>query len=411
MRGVVRLVAAASLVAACGGAAGTNPPARPSADAARPDGFVGGRSRGLVLGSSDTSAAASLAPVTSAVYARRRALVVGIDAYSPPFPPLGAAISDSRRVEAALQGLGFDEVLTLRDGEATRAAILDRIEKQIGPKTAAHDLVVVYFAGHGTTKNGQGYLIPYDARPGALEESALSVQRLKDAAFQLASLHVLFVVDACFAGTLFQKKPASGSVNPLAYWQALGEGRVVQVLAAGRQDEEAIESAEGGAFTTAFIAGVRGAADANHDALVTVAELGPFLGARVEAWSRGKQHPQWGNLEGDGSVSLYHALAATRRVRPAPTGLEAAFASARELVESRQYDKAEESLRRLSLGAAHPEIYLFLAEVYLHQDALGNAKLIDAELARAERLPINAAARDWLMDLRAQAERARRGSL
>src|SRR5690606_31594507 len=65
-------------------------------------------------------------PRTSEMPASRRvALCVGVDAY--PDAPLAGCVADAKRWADTLAGLGFTPHLLL-DEEATRAAILDRLE-------------------------------------------------------------------------------------------------------------------------------------------------------------------------------------------------------------------------------------------------------------------------------------------
>lgn len=82
------------------------------------------------------------------------ALLVGIDRYSSPVPPLAGCVNDIRRVDAYLrERVAGDEhrydARVLLDGQATREALIDGFRthlRQAGPDDAA----LFYFSGHGS---------------------------------------------------------------------------------------------------------------------------------------------------------------------------------------------------------------------------------------------------------------------
>jgi hypothetical protein len=78
---------------------------------------------------------------------RRRALCIGIDRYATA--PLAGCVADARTWARTLQSLGFEPPRTLFDEQATRTAILDALG-QLVRGSAAGDVVVFQFAGHGT---------------------------------------------------------------------------------------------------------------------------------------------------------------------------------------------------------------------------------------------------------------------
>ncbi|MCC2033630.1 caspase family protein [Microbacterium allomyrinae] len=85
-------------------------------------------------------------PASRAVTLRRRALCIGIDGY--PQDPLGGCVADADAWEAALGANGF-EVRSLRDGEATREAMLRAMIDLVTGSTPG-DILAIQFAGHGT---------------------------------------------------------------------------------------------------------------------------------------------------------------------------------------------------------------------------------------------------------------------
>src|ERR1700674_3973176 len=108
------------------------------------------RRAALTLAVASASGAASAAEdrsLRSADGGEVRALVVGIDAYQHVRPLKGAA-ADARDIEQALRQTGTRDVITLIDGQASRAAFMAAIDALIA-RSGPRDLVVLALAGHG----------------------------------------------------------------------------------------------------------------------------------------------------------------------------------------------------------------------------------------------------------------------
>jgi uncharacterized caspase-like protein len=415
----VSMIALAAL-SGCGAHSARQTQAESAADDRAPR-HAEAKERGVVLEASADAAAPSPSSMTPALdyarkrYGRRIGVTVGIDAYRAPIGRLDAAVSDSRRMAQLFKDLGFDEVLSIEDTAATKAGIVDLIGRRVPALTRPNDLVVVYFAGHGHSVGDMGFVLPQDATK-KVAESSLSVQELKEAALRMKAPHVLFLVDACFSGSMFKKGAPEGEKNDRAYWESAEQKRVVQIVTAGAADEKVLEYEGWGAFTHAVHDGIgKALADANHDSVVTVEELARYVSERVTRETKGAQHPQWGAVEGTGTSLLWDAralpaAARTSRVsRPVLPGLEAPMHTIADLMERREWRAAEQAVRDLMLGRSHAELHLLLAEIYLGADPLGNAALVDAELRHAEAKSPNPDEQRRMFDLRSRLERAKRG--
>jgi hypothetical protein len=84
----------------------------------------------------------------SATRGRRRALCIGINAYSRS--PLNGCVADARLWAHTLQRLGYESPRMLLDHDATRANILTELQSLID-SSGPGDAVVFQYAGHGTT--------------------------------------------------------------------------------------------------------------------------------------------------------------------------------------------------------------------------------------------------------------------
>jgi hypothetical protein len=116
---------------------------------ASPVGASARRGFGAVnAGGSPASTASPGAPAVSAVRpGKRTALCVGIDAYPAP-NTLTGCVNDSRDWEALFQSMQC-AVSTLRNEEATRAAITDALARHVS-QLQPGDLFLFQYAGHGT---------------------------------------------------------------------------------------------------------------------------------------------------------------------------------------------------------------------------------------------------------------------
>ena len=106
------------------------------------------------------------------------ALIIGINKYeSPDIPNLLGAVYDADDMLSYLQvslGVPTSQIKNLRDSEATRAAIIDRIEAfSLNDEIKKGDPILIYYAGHGgSADTPKGWevgstgkielLIPYD---------------------------------------------------------------------------------------------------------------------------------------------------------------------------------------------------------------------------------------------------------
>ena len=235
------------------------------------------------------------APVAETVelYSKSHALVIGIDDYANGWPRLSNAIKDARAIARELERNGFD--VTLKTN--LNSSALDRSLKEFfaikGSDPEAR--LFLWYAGHGHTEDGEGYLIPSDApRPdgsGRFRLSALSLRRIGEYVRLAQSKHAFGVFDSCFSGTVFESARA---LPPAAVTRATTLP-VRQFLTSGDAGQTVSDD---GTFRELFIRALRGEerADANSDGYVTASEMGLFLSDRVTNLTQSKQTPRYGKL-------------------------------------------------------------------------------------------------------------------
>jgi WD40 repeat protein/uncharacterized caspase-like protein len=195
-------------------------------------------------------------------------------------------------------------------------ATLKEIRKKLDWLTAmaeADDLVVVYFAGHGTyiddnnDDEGEGdtldeCLVPYDAEWSSLAATTLVDDEIGYWFSNLACQHVLMIFDSCFSGGAsrgarsFGKEGLRAAAGNKVFTDIAGAGKLF--LAASREDESSYEysSLQHGVFTYFLLRGlgdetlpeVKGLppiteqeADEDGDGRVTAGEIQKYLESRV----------------------------------------------------------------------------------------------------------------------------------
>jgi formylglycine-generating enzyme required for sulfatase activity len=248
-------------------------------------------SRGLDLEYKASEAAN--APIAGSVrlYDASYALVIGNDAYRN-WPRLSNAVRDAELVAAELESQGFEVTLRRNLTSTQLKSVLEEFYIVKGADKNAR--LMVWYAGHGETVNGEGYLVPVDAprvTSGAqFKFKALSLRRFGEYVRQAEAKHAMAVFDSCFAGTIFgstRDKP------PPAVTRSTGLP-VRQFLTSGDAGEAVSDD---GTFRKLFIRALRGEerADANGDGYLTGSELGNFLGDRVVNLRMG-QTPRYGKL-------------------------------------------------------------------------------------------------------------------
>ena len=241
-------------------------------------------------------------------YRRRVAATIGIDDYVS-WPQLEGAAGDARRVALALRETGFDEIIEIYDGDATRARILQLIGEDLPARTGREDLIVIFFAGHGQTEtlldgSKRGYIVPVDANQNSPFSTAISMEKLRDLSNRLPAKHVYYAMDSCYSGLGLMRgigpsRRTSGFINKML------SQRAVQMITAGSEGERAVEIGGGGLFTRTLLEAFSGEADFDADGVITASEIGAFVRPFVTVHSAGRQTPQYGTLEGSGEV-VFH---------------------------------------------------------------------------------------------------------
>lgn len=194
----------------------------------------------------------------------RRALIIGVQAYQH-ISPLGGCVNDARLMDAVLRDrFDFTHRTLLENEQATREGILSAFNTLV-EETQPGDVVVFYFAGHGSQRTDRegdepsgldSTLMPVDTK-GAFGTPEENLDITDDEIFlwleQLVAKTsaITVIVDACHSGTITRDaefdlpgfavrglpadtRPATvPSPIPPELWSRLGGGPTARSAAAG----------------------------------------------------------------------------------------------------------------------------------------------------------------------------------
>jgi hypothetical protein len=291
--------------------------------ASDPDGAPRQEIRTVILDRARGAAAA--APVSPArPEPDRWAVVVGVGQYEDPgIPRLRYTVPDADAVYQLLTGPGGfkrEHVLLLTD-RAERKPTLRNLKWALGTFLARSakkdDTVVIFFAGHGAPEiDPRGlerdgiakYLVPLDADLDDLYATALPMDELQTIFNRIEAERIVVLLDACYSGgaggrTFLAKRTRATSLDDL-FLERLTRAKGRAIITAARPTELSLELPElgHGLFTYYVLDGLRGAADANRDQIVSLQELYEYVEHQVSQRSRAlgaNQHPVLkGELEG-----------------------------------------------------------------------------------------------------------------
>ncbi len=183
-----------------------------------------------------------------------------------------------------------ENVHTLIGPKATLAAIRNELENWLTSVAKEDDRVLVYFAGHGFVSRGQAYLAPYDIVLDQIATTAYPMATLGSVFGKVKAKWKVLLTDSCH----------SGAVAPDADVQTINRSLIdltqtVFSLTASRDRERSFESPDWGGghgiFTYYVVRGMEGAADTNHDGIVSADELAEYVRVNVREATDAKQNP------------------------------------------------------------------------------------------------------------------------
>jgi tetratricopeptide (TPR) repeat protein len=288
------------------------------------------------------------------------AVIIGINKYHDEnIPNLNFACADAEGIyqvltDPELGRIPPENVILLLDENATQQNIRSAIGDEIPRRAGEHDLVYIYFAGHGlpfiNPRSGSAdgmekYLVPVDAKLDKIRGTGIPMDDIQRFFGYIQSKQVMFFIDSCFSGEAggrtFQN-PAYQTRHGLLTTEFLdklsGEGRLV--VTACDVNELSIETSTmgHGLFTHYLMEGLKGRADKDQDGTVSVYELYEYVYDKVsQAALRvgGSMHPiQKGSVKGKIILTQYET--------PAQKKAKALHLQAQSFFDAEKFNEAYE---------------------------------------------------------------------
>ena len=271
------------------------------------------------------------------------ALVIGMSNYTAGWNRLPGVRNDVIEVARILRQQGFSvEVasdLTSNEFDAKMQQFISNYGY------TERNRLLVYFAGHGFTQKAVGdgrelgYVIPVDTPLFSQDQigfrrRAISMDMIEAYARRIQARHAMFVFDSCFSGKLISR---SAIMVPPVIQESVAYA-VRQFITAGSADQSVPDVS---VFRQAFVRGLEGDADLNHDGYVLASELASYLREKVTNYTNRAQTPQYDKIHdfdldrGDMVFSADRTWVVSARARAAALAQESV-----RLTESCEYVKA-----------------------------------------------------------------------
>jgi len=264
-------------------------------------------------------------PPTVKMPPRSYAVVIGIAHYAKlgaqfqlQFPERDAQSMNTVLISPEGGNFKAENVKILTGSQATLAAMRREIDTWLPSVAQDGDRVLIYFAGHGFIFNGKGYLAPADFDAAHPEQTGYPMDELSDV--MGGKIHATFKIlmtDACHSGAISPADMQSVNSSLSNLQPSLFS------LTASRERESSYESPDldggHGVFTYYVVEGMSGAADTNHDGVVTADELSEYVHTQVREATKGQQNPTSGRGNFDPNMLMaYTPSTAKPGAPPAP---------------------------------------------------------------------------------------------
>ena len=252
------------------------------------------------------------------------ALLIGVNDYAS-LTKLNCCVQDQTAFKTALMQSGFpeDQIFLLCDDakENRYKPFRNNIEKQLDlllRMVRPGDMILVGFSGHGVTdpNDRQSYLCPADADLDKPAETMLSLDGLYQRLNKCPADFKLMIVDACRnfpqrPGKRSARSPSAANKDFLESLDSPPRGlMLITSCEPGEQAQEDEDELKHGVFMHHLLLGLKGGADRNQNAKVSVMELYEFAEVKTAKYVARKyndsQHPR---LRGEWSGTFEFPIA------------------------------------------------------------------------------------------------------
>jgi uncharacterized caspase-like protein len=222
-------------------------------------------------------------------------------------PPLGNAVHDALGVLQLFQRLGFQQAAEPLVNDAATGAAMNRLVSEPLRTLDADDSLVVFFAGHGTTRVRQdpdgttvktGYVLPCDAEAASAETASwIELDAWLDRIARLPVRHVLVILDACYGGIALSSLVQHHAGSGLESLDRLRLRRSRRIITSGLDDQPVMDSGPvpgHSLFTGCLIAALGDELAGDGRTFATGSELAVHVQRRVATYPDSQQIPDFG---------------------------------------------------------------------------------------------------------------------
>jgi formylglycine-generating enzyme required for sulfatase activity len=209
----------------------------------------------------------------------RWAVIVGVNKYEKS--PLRFCVPDAMLLADALVkhcGYPREQVLLMTDEVDDPRLRPTKIHLQeyipaILRKAKPQDTVLVYLSGHGLQTEGQSFYCPIDFDGEQTKLTGWRIDELRSILLDCKAVRKLLVLDCCHSGGGVTTSGFGSTPQELG--RAFESAQGLITFASCRTNQTSLESAKRGhgIFTDAFVAGLAGQADFDHNRIVDSDEL------------------------------------------------------------------------------------------------------------------------------------------
>lgn len=243
------------------------------------------------------------------------AVLVGVNRYEDEqnYGMLQVCVQDTLAIRDRLQSGGFspERIRMLVDDftDAPRRNNILSALKATADATEPDDLLLFYYSGHGDESEGESYLVSLDGHRTILEDTAVSILRIKEIMEAAPARAKVIIVDACHSGANTGSKGAK-PMPPGFIQRVFEQAEGFAILASCKQGQLSYEwrAQERSVFTHYFLEALSGEADLNEKGFVSVQDANRYVVDGVKLWALKHSISQTPTLEYTvaGDIILVH---------------------------------------------------------------------------------------------------------
>lgn len=258
------------------------------------------------------------------------AVVIGNRHYThSDIPQVEYAVRDAQAIKRYLvSAFGFRETNIIYLEDAPKASFDKIFGTAVDPEGQLSNYVkpgksdvFIFYSGHGApdTKTSKTYFLPVDGEADYLSQTGYSVDLLYANLAHIQARSFILAFDACFSGASDKGMLLKGASPALLLTQPpkIGLQNALVFAAAAKSQIASWDSeSEHGLFTTYFLRGLQGAADADSNKAVSAEELQAYVAENVMMEARRKSREQTPEFIGKGSIVLTRYDGAMETMKP-----------------------------------------------------------------------------------------------